>query len=434
MSGVIRHGARPWLAGAVMGAAAALVLLAACAAWGAPPPSPLERDLSRLVRRGGVAVGGPGGPAFIYGRGRFIPASIIKLATALAAFHYLGADYRFKTEFYLDSRRNLIVRGLGDPIMVSEEWAAIADELAAQGVFARPLGNLVLDESAFSADVEVDGATNSDNPYDARLGALVTNFNTIFVRVAPNAQVESAEEQTPLTPLAVRLARGLPPGEHRINLSQEPRNSLRYTGELAEVFLRRAGARFEGTITEGKTPAGLKPAWVHRSAHPLREVVRRMMEFSNNYIANQVVMTMGREMRGGPAGLAKGMALVSEYLRERIGLPADAFSLVEGSGLSPRNRITLAAMLRIVEAFRPWRDLLRTYGRPPRRALAKTGTLTGVYTLAGFLPGEGGRPLPFVIMLNQPRNTRGKVFARLARHFAAAPSALGAKKRAGAGR
>ena len=74
-------------------------------------------------------------------------------------------------------------------------------------------------------------------------------------------------------------------------------------------------------------------------------------------------------------------------------------------------------MLRIVEAFRPWRELLRPYGKPPR-ALAKTGTLTGIYSLAGFLPGPKRRA--FAIMLNQRRNTRGAVYRRLAAAFGGA--------------
>ena len=377
----------------------------------------LHRELERLVERGGVAVGEGQRVIFSFGVGAFVPASIIKLATALAAFHHLGPDYRFKTEFFRDAGGNLIVRGYGDPYLVSEEWELIGGELAARGLLDVPFENLLLDSSAFAADLEVDGAGGSLNPYDARVGALVANFNTVFLEVNSAGTVASAEPQTPLTPFAVELARGLPPGQHRINLSRREGAGLRYTGELVREMLSQAGARFRGGVTSGAVPSGLAPAHVHFSSRPLKEVVRQMMEFSNNFIANQILLAMALERGVVPARLADGIASLEGYLRDELGLERGSFFLVEGSGISPKNRIEVAAMLRIVEAFRPWRELLRPYGTSPR-ALAKTGTLTGIYSLAGFLPGPKRRA--FAIMLNQRRNTRGAVYRRLVAAFGGA--------------
>ncbi|MBL0717446.1 MAG: D-alanyl-D-alanine carboxypeptidase, partial [Desulfosarcina sp.] len=51
---------------------------------------------------------------------KLIPASILKLLTALTAFHYLGTDYRFATEFYIDDNMNLKIKGYGDPLLTSQ--------------------------------------------------------------------------------------------------------------------------------------------------------------------------------------------------------------------------------------------------------------------------------------------------------------------------
>ncbi len=389
---------------------------------GAPLPAALEAALARLIVHGGVAVGGQDGRQHrAYRSGVYVPASIVKLATALAAFHRLGPEFRFKTEFYRDGADNLIVRGFGDPMLISEEWALIARELAGRGALSAPFRHLIVDASAFARGLAVDGAGGSFNPYDARLGALVTNFNTVFVRVDAKGRVASAEPQTPLTPLALEFAKGLPPGEHRINFSRQSRDSLRYTGELAQAFLRAAGGRFRGRIVFGARPPGLRPILVHRSSRTLRDAVGAMMEYSNNFIANQLLLAMALAEGGEPATLARGAALVRGYLTDRLRLNAADFRLVEGSGISSRNRVRLGAMLRIVEAFRPWRELLRPYGKAPLKSLAKTGTLTGVYTLAGFLPGRPGRERAFVIMLNQPRNTRGAVHHAIAHHYGRRP-------------
>lgn len=385
-------------------------------------PRGLRAALGPLVQRGGVAVGEDGRTVFLYHPGRYVPASILKLATAQAAFHVLGPDYRFRTEVYREGDR-LYLRGYGDPMLISEEWALIARELNDAGQFDRPLEALVLDDSAFAQGLEVEGATESLNPYDAKLGALVANFNTVFVDVDRAGHVRSAEPQTPLTPLVRRLGRSLPPGEQRINLTALGVPGVQYAGELARAVFQQAGAIIREPSRTGRVPAGLRPVLVHRSSRTLRQVVGAMLEFSNNFIANQIVLAMALERDGEPAHLEPGVALVARYLREELGLRADQFTLHEGSGLSRENRIELGAMLRVVDAFHPWADLLPAHGKPPRTVPAKTGTLTGVYTLAGFLPAPPGVRRPFVIMLNQPRHTREAVLRRLVRAYAHRPAA-----------
>src|SRR5689334_7855164 len=122
----------------------------------------------------------------------FIPASTLKVATLACAFKILGPDYRFRTDFFLGPKNTLFVRGYGDPTLVSEELARVAAELAPK------LGRvdaIVLDDSYFAPALIVDGQSDSTNPYDAANGALVANFNTVFLRRSGKT-IESAEPQT----------------------------------------------------------------------------------------------------------------------------------------------------------------------------------------------------------------------------------------------
>lgn len=396
----------------------------------------LRRELAGLIDRGGVIVGGPVGVAFRYVQGagddaRFIPASIIKIATALTALETLGAGYRFPTEVYREGS-TLYLRGYGDPFLVSEEWALMAQSLARAGLFGGPpLEDIVLDDSAFAEGMRVPGRSDSANPYDARLGALVANFNTVALRVGADGSVTSAEPQTPLTPTARRVARRLPPGSHRINLSSQQAGGLHYAGELARAIFRRHGARLTGTVRAGRVPKGLRPIWVHHSSRPLSAVVAAMLEYSNNFIANQLVLALALVRSGEPARLQDGMDVIARFLQERLGLGPAGFTLQEGAGLSRQNRISLPAMLGVVNGFAPWRHLLSPFGPEGARVPAKTGTLTGVYTLAGFLPGAAGEPAhPFVIMLNQQRHTRTEVLQALQGAFG---GAAGPRTTAGSG-
>ncbi|MBT4630449.1 MAG: penicillin-binding protein 4, partial [Deltaproteobacteria bacterium] len=79
------------------------------------------------------------------------------------------------------------------------------------------------------------------------------------------------------------------------------------------------------------------------------------------------------------------------------------FKLVEGSGISRKNRLTPEAIWQLLKAFAPYQYLLHE----DNGVLLKTGTLRGVYTMAGYLPGT--QPLYFVILLNQSQNYRNKI-------------------------
>lgn len=381
----------------------------------------LHRQLRGLIRRGGVAVAFDGETRFVHGDGRYVPASILKLATAQAALHELGPDFRFQTEVYVDADNTLYVRGLGDPFLVSEEWRRMGTELERLGVFDLELKRLVVDTSAFDPNLVVDGVEYTLNPYDARPGALVTNFNTINLMVYRANRVESAEPQTPLTPLGRELVKKLKlrPGEQRINLSRNPANGPRYSGEVALAVFRDLGARIKGGFAFGVAPAGLKPVLVHRSEQPLTEVIAGMLEFSNNFVANQLLLQIALKHGGAPALLNDGVARLRGFLIDQMGLPPDSFHLVEGSGISRGNRVDLRSMLRITDAFYPWRGLMRAHKGGERVVLAKTGTLKGAYSLAGFLPAPAGERRTFVVMLNQTRFTREMVLNRLLAAFAA---------------
>ena len=112
----------------------------------------------------------------------------------------------------------------------------------------------------------------------------------------------------------------------------------------------------------------------YRSSSTLRQLVGGMMKFSNNFIANQLVMAIalqagGKTSRTGggtparrsakrkPARLKTGMRLVREFMVREVGISGKHFTLIEGSGISPRNSITLSAMLAAVDPFHPWKEL-----------------------------------------------------------------------------
>jgi D-alanyl-D-alanine carboxypeptidase/D-alanyl-D-alanine-endopeptidase (penicillin-binding protein 4) len=322
----------------------------------------------------------------------FVPASVAKIVTAWLAMEVLGADYRFETRFYLDRDRVLYIRGAGDPFLISEELAQLASALVA-AIGKQPLSGIVLDVSYYPSEIRIPGIEDSDEAYDALNSALAVNFNTIHA-VRKGKTVRSAEEQTPITPLAISefLARG-PQGRGRISLTQDPTVGLQYVGELIAAFIERAGGRLKGKISTGSVPEGLAPVYVHRQSRTLSKILAGLLLNSNNYIANQVFLEIGGRRLGGPVSLEKSLQVANEMLA-RHGL-AESIHLEEGSGISRGNRFTARGLGQLLHLFEPYATLLR-HGDG---AQFKTGTFSGVRTLAGYADTSKHGRVRFVIAL-----------------------------------
>jgi D-alanyl-D-alanine carboxypeptidase/D-alanyl-D-alanine-endopeptidase (penicillin-binding protein 4) len=362
---------------------------------------PWASEVISLIENGGVYVESyDGKPIFDYqGSTSFVPASTLKLVTGLAALEILKKDYRFKTEFYLDGASNLYIKGYGDPYLVSEELSQIAGVLKNKGL--RKVNQIVLDPGYFE-EIKVPGVSASLNPYDALNSALSANFNTIFVQKSKGGEVTSAEEQTPMTELTRTLAQKAPLGKSRINLAAHPEESLLYVGYLMKAFLEEQGVSVTGSIHRGSVSGKL--FYQHFSSKSLEQVIQGMMKYSTNFIANQLFLTLGAEKLGAPANLAKGKKVVSEFLRSQLAL--QNFNIEEGSGISRENKMTPMNMVKVLRAFESYRYLL------PEKfngILAKTGTLNGVSSLAGYFDSSQNREVRFAILLNQKEGNREKI-------------------------
>ncbi len=324
----------------------------------------------------------------------FVPASVAKIATAWLAMEVLGPGHRFETRFYLDDKRNLYVRGGGDPFLVSEELAVLAPALL-KATGTAPFTSMVIDTSYYPNDLKIPGIETNDEAYNALNSALAVNFNTISA-VRKGKKVSAGEAQTPITPLAISqfLARG-PNGRGRISLAQEkPELGALYAGELITEFVKRSGGGMQGKISIGPLPADLKPVYVHRQSRSLSEILTSMLLGSNNYITNQIFLEVGANRLGGPVSLEKSLQ-VADQMFAKHGL-AGSVKLVEGSGISRQNRFTAEGLAKLLHRFAPHAALLRSTKAGSRY---KTGTLSDVSTLAGYAKTNRHGLVRFVIAL-----------------------------------
>lgn len=320
----------------------------------------------------------------------FSPASVLKLATTYAALRQLGPETRFKTELVTtgsvtngELTGDLWLKGYGDPTLRSEDLGAFVAALQEQGL-ARISGDLIADAGLYAGPRHPAGWMWDDLGYGfaAPLSALSLDSN--------------AGLADPL---------GEPP-------------ELRAAQRLSER-LARAGIVLAGTVRVGRSPADATVRYRHDSPS-LSEIIRRTNKDSNNFYAETLVRQLGLAQATGslaPGTHAAGMEALQSTLAT-LGWEPDRYRVSDGSGLSRYDAVTpsqmtvlLVAAARMPQASHFLASLpvagvdgtLATRMRGTRAqgvVLAKTGTMSGVSSLCGYVLPPGKEPVAFSLMIN----------------------------------
>jgi D-alanyl-D-alanine carboxypeptidase/D-alanyl-D-alanine-endopeptidase (penicillin-binding protein 4) len=437
---------------------------------GATPRAPLERIdwivdslLARPELRGaevGILVRSLNTGELLYERNAdtcFIPASNMKILTACAALDILGPGHSYTTVLSSDApvvegrlTGDLYVRGSGDPSIVFEDMVRLVESLRFRGI-ERIDGDIVLDDRLFGEPGPVDPDSESgDRAYHARVGALVYNFNAVAVRVGPGARsgdraavalspdvgfVDVRNAATTGSPrqrstLTVRRrtleGRNTIVVEGRVPAGAPPSVSYRNlddpTGYFAAGFvaeLGRAGIEVGGSVRRGAGPAHAGVIVQHESK-PLSLLVRDLGKYSNNVIAEQLLMTLAVETGSVPATTEAGAAAVENYVSRLLGEDAaERCRVADGSGFSRENRVTprvlVAALDHTLTSFETLYEfggslsvsgvdgtLSDRMGYPDLEGAvrAKTGLLDGVTAISGVAEMNGGELAVFSILVN----------------------------------
>ena len=328
-----------------------------------------------------------------------IPASTLKILTSLAALHYFGTDYRFATEFYLDADSNLKIKGYGDPMLLSEMIIQAADMICVKLAAMKKniINDIILDDSYFQSPVIIPGVSDSLEPYDAPNGALCANFNTVSFKHTASGKMLSADPHTPLLPFAIKRIRQSRLKEGRIVFSHKEKENTIYAGEFFHYYLDKKGVVTKGRIKTGRVDIDKdRPLATYISGLSLDQVLSKLLEYSNNFMANQILLSLGAKVYGSPATLEKGVLAVSVYARDVLKIKD--ISLVEGSGISRNNLICATDMMKILEKFSSYRHLMRK----GKNEFYKTGTLNGIACRVGYIENRNKELYRYVVFINTP--------------------------------
>lgn len=391
--------------------------------------------------------------------------SNLKVLTTTAALDLLGPDYRWKTELQSSGAKSgstlngdLVLRGTGDPTMSAARYKALADTLKNSGI-TRVTGALVLDDTAFDSQPYGPGWAWDDEPfaYNAVTSALTLSpdakfsAGTVVVTVAPGASAGSPAQVSVFPPNdQLQIVNTATTGNGGVSIERDHgTNVVRVSGSttseasalvtvtdptavVGSVFrnaLEQNGIQVQGGVRKGKAPQGATVLASDQSM-TLGQVMNPLLKNSNNMIAEALVKTAGGSFTNG----------VNQLSRKWAGLGVDPnwVEIFDGSGMSRMDEISPDDLSSIfVKAktkpwFGTWQSSLPVAGRDGTlvnrmkgtkaegNLVAKTGSMSGVSALTGYVTTQAGRQLVFSIVQNNlvlwfnPKSIEDQVAVRLA--------------------
>lgn len=384
-----------------------------------------------------------------------LPASITKLVTASAVLDYLPPGTKFKTRLMSSAKiegdllkGDLYLVGGGDPSFVSENMWFLVNQFVRTGIKSIE-GSIVVDDTLFDS-IRFDSSRESvrvDRAYDAPVGAMSFNWNSVNVYVRPETSGNATVILDPESEYyklinKVKTVSGMAQSVQvdRVWDAKTKKEVFTVTGKIGrnvkeqvvfaninhpdlwsghnlKSFLSQRGIQVKGEIRTGKLPSSAS-LLAESESKPIEHIVADMNKFSNNYVAEMLTKQMAlKKMKQG--SIEAGIGVILEHVKS-LGLPSDEIKLINPSGLTRKNRMSSHALWKLLDYqkhnFSTQPELLSSLpiggvdGTLKRRfkndnlirkVRAKTGLLNGVTSLAGYADGKS-EPTAFVFIYNGP--------------------------------
>jgi serine-type D-Ala-D-Ala carboxypeptidase/endopeptidase (penicillin-binding protein 4) len=408
--------------------------------------------------RWGIVVQGLGGTNQLYNRDGdrlFIPASNVKLITTAVALRQLGSDTRLRTSVYqlpnIGNSSNLLVVGRGDPSLTATGLQSIAQQLKQRGI--KQISQINFDDSYFRGE-QINGEWEWDDlstDYAPAINSLIFNQNSNPLIVSqqqvglplrytwknPSLNNWQVENQSLTVPASQ------PSSVNAFAIFGKP--TIRLTGKLAlnslptqidlpvlnpaESFVSafRQGLS-KSEITVGSMQIGLgenitnPPEIAAIDSPPISELINETNQRSNNVYAEVLLRSIGRtypeHSTSNEDTKDLGISVIKRNLTE-MGVDPQSYRISDGSGLSRHNLAAPMTFVRLLSAMavtpnaQIYRDSLplsgvsgslrnRMKGTISQGIVrAKTGSMSGVVSLSGYINPPKYSPLVFSIILNQ---------------------------------
>lgn len=386
-----------------------------------------------------------------------IPASTIKILTAGAALAFLKPDYKFATYLLTNGHKikdhelqgNLYVVLNGDPTLTYTDLVDLLSTLKTRGIQSIA-GNFYIDNFAYDQVFFGPGWEDSDRHYcyGAPISASIINHNCLPFKIMPspiagtlariekspnffyppihNYLISKSRAQGCNIQFSHDLTNGLEidgcvrAGKPAIGLSYVIVDVAEYNRALFKAILMQLNIQLKGEVLFSPAPYHHAVFATHYSK-TLAELVKDMLKKSDNIIAETLLKKLGQLYTQRPGSWENGSFAINQILTRHGKINTAGLKMLDGSGLSAFNLATATHMMQLLEfvyhnqkiAFPfinalPIAGLDGTLKRRLRniahKMRAKTGTISGVISLAGYVTSADNDSLAFVILINGNKN------------------------------
>ncbi|MFN8673724.1 MAG: D-alanyl-D-alanine carboxypeptidase/D-alanyl-D-alanine-endopeptidase [Candidatus Sericytochromatia bacterium] len=374
------------------------------------------------------------------------PASNIKILTSFLALEKLGKNYVFRTNLSTDaytdaetenfSINNLYVNMSGDPTFKSKDLKKLVEDLRQTGI-KEIKGNVYIDKSIFDNIIygpgwmwdDLDECDDSpispiyldDNCLVANISiknnkvslntnnSLVLNTDNLLINDNSYENIESNLKGNILT------ISGKANKNTNIEIERSIKDHESYFTSTLENYLKEIIA-FSGKIliNNDKNPNTIVLA--EKKSEPLYKILKRFNEESHNLTGELLLKTIAYNEDKKQGSTKKGKEILKKHLNNLF--KNYDFNVVDGSGLSRYNLISSELLLKVLETMYKnpeYKEIIyeafpigglegtlrnRLKEIKNYKVIAKSGSMTGVNALSGYLVGKNKNTLGFSIIIN----------------------------------
>lgn len=395
-----------------------------------------------------------------HGKRLLTPASNLKMYTSACALDTFGPEHRFTTHLrfpgtIINNRTlsgDLILVGGGDAMLTHQDLAKLAERAVQRWGIRRVVGEVRVDNSRYGSPLKGPGWMWDDDPdyYNMPITPLMLDFNVLTLKLTQDAAGLLSAQFVPETsyPVIKTVEPNRLPGtrlfwrapttetillaergdlkaylEKLKEKKQKPRLTMndpsRWVAAVFKAMLEDDGVEFVEKTKNPRSNSG--EASIGFEGRPLAETLKHFNHKSENAVGEVLLHEIAIARGTSQPKWSDGAKAISNWLVDRVGLEAGSFRLVDGSGLSRYNLISADSAVQLLQWMRSHKHFESFRGAMPGyelelqeidwpnaptegfdsvRVWAKSGGMSGVSTISGYLRTLDGRLLAFSLLAN----------------------------------